>query len=155
MNFDKAFEQLLGHEGGYSNNPSDPGGETNWGISKRNYPNVNITSLTQEQAKVIYRRDYWLACHLDKLPDEVVFDVFDGAVNSGVSQSIKWLQAAAMVPQDGVIGTLTLKACGVLPGYVLHARYNGHRLEFMTRLKTWPVFSGGWARRIASNLKGI
>jgi lysozyme family protein len=57
--FDQAFTRLLGHEGGYVNNPADPGGETNWGISKRSYPQVDIKALTQQQAKWIYQRDFW------------------------------------------------------------------------------------------------
>ena len=59
MTFEEAFSRLMGHEGGYSNDPLDPGGETNWGISKRSYPNVDITNLTRAEAKVIYREDFW------------------------------------------------------------------------------------------------
>ncbi|MFX6884101.1 glycosyl hydrolase 108 family protein, partial [Acinetobacter baumannii] len=65
MNFDQAFDRLIGNEGGYVNNPADPGGETQWGISKRAYPNVNIRDLTREQAKAIYRRDVWQRASLD------------------------------------------------------------------------------------------
>ena len=53
MTFDEAFDTLIGHEGGYSNDPRDPGGETRYGISKRAYPDVNIATLTLEQAKFI------------------------------------------------------------------------------------------------------
>jgi len=153
MNFDEAFTRLLGHEGGYVNDKRDPGGETNWGISKRSYPTLNIASLTEWDAKQIYRRDFWDKCKADKLPPDVRFDVFDGAVNSGIGQSAKWLQRAVNVPDDGEIGPITLAACANVPGYVLSKRYNGHRLEFMTNLKTWAAFGGGWARRIAANLK--
>lgn len=153
MNFDQAFEKLLGHEGGYSNLAADPGGETNWGISKRSYPHLNIATLTEYDAKQIYRRDFWDKCHAEQLHGAVRFDVFDGAVNSGVSQSAQWLQRAAGVIDDGVIGPVTIGACSRFAGSVISARYNGQRLAFMTRLKTWPVFGAGWARRIADNLK--
>ncbi|NQW94048.1 MAG: glycoside hydrolase family 108 protein [Polaromonas sp.] len=159
MNFDVAFERLLGNEGGYSNNPSDPGGATNWGVTqavaRANGYQGDMRDFTQAQAKVIYRRDYWDAVRAGALPAEVRFDIFDGAVNSGVGQSIRWLQRAVGAEADGVLGTQTLAAVGALPGAVVAARYNGHRLMFMAGLKTWPVFGGGWARRIAGNLLGV
>ena len=154
MNFDSAFDKLLGHEGGYSNLPSDPGGETNWGISKRSYPTLNIASLTQFDAKVIYKRDFWDKCQIDLLPNEVKFDVFDAAVNSGVKQSIQWLQQSVGAEADGVLGPQTLKAISELNAPAISAKFNGHRLMFMSGLKTWSIFGGGWARRIANNLLG-
>lgn len=158
MNFDDAFTRLLGHEGGYSNNAADPGGATNWGVTqtvaRANGYQGDMRDFTQDAAKAIYRRQYWDAVQADSLPTEVRFDVFDGAVNSGVGQSVRWLQRAAGADADGVLGAQTLAAVGVLPGAVVAARYNGYRLMFMAGLKTWPVFGGGWARRIASNLMG-
>ena len=154
MNFDSAFDKLLGHEGGYSNLSSDPGGETNWGISKRSYPTLNIASLTKFDAKSIYKRDFWDKCQADLLPNEVRFDVFDAAVNSGVKQSIQWLQQSVGAEADGVLGPQTLKSISELNAPAISARFNGHRLMFMTNLKTWSIFGGGWARRIASNLLG-
>lgn len=154
MNFDQAFDQILGHEGSYVNDSRDPGGETNWGISKRSYPAVDIKALTQGGAKVIYQRDFWDKCRIDELPPALRFDVFDGAVNSGVGQSVKWLQQAVGSSVDGVLGPLTLAALSELSAPAVAARYNGHRLMFMTNLGTWQTFSGGWARRIALNLIG-
>jgi lysozyme family protein len=152
MNFDQSFAKLIGHEGGYVNNPADPGGETKYGISKRSYPHLAIASLTKYDASVIYHRDFWNAAHCDSLPDEVRFDVFDGAVNSGVSQSAKWLQGAVGAVQDGSIGPKTIAAARAIPGATVAARFNGQRLKFMTDLKTWDSFGKGWARRIAKNL---
>ena len=154
MNFDQAFTKLLGAEGGYTCNPADPGGETNWGISKRSYPDVDIKALTQEQAKSIYMHDYWQPCQIELLPEEVQYDMFDAAVNSGNRQAVKFLQKAAGVIDDGIIGTITLNACKNLPGYVLSARFNGYRLQFMSALPAWSTFSRGWANRIAKNLIG-
>ena len=82
MNFDVAFEKLIGHEGGYVNDARDPGGETKYGISKRAYPDEDIAGLTLERAKQIYRRDYWDAVQAEYLPDAVRFDLFDAAAIS-------------------------------------------------------------------------
>ena len=84
MNFDAAFLKLLGHEGGYVNHKADPGGETNFGISKRSYPGEDIKGMTVERAKFIYHRDYWGPAGCDAVPDGLRFDLFDMAVNSGV-----------------------------------------------------------------------
>ena len=94
MDFDEAFDILIGHEGGHVDHPNDPGGETKYGISKRAYPDVNIAALTLDDAKAIYREDYWDRVRADELPAELRFPLFDAAVNSGVAQSIKWLQRA-------------------------------------------------------------
>jgi lysozyme family protein len=157
MDFDTAFDRLIGHEGGYSNHPADPGGETMWGVTARvaraNGYTGPMKDMPRSTAKAIYRRLYWDAVKADQLPEVVRFDVFDGAVNSGVAQSAKWLQRAAGVADDGVIGSKTIAAASAA-GPVIAARYNGHRLEFMASLPTWPSFGKGWARRIASNLKG-
>jgi len=159
MNFDEAFTRLLGHEGGYSNHPSDPGGETNWGITisvaRANGYLGAMRDLPQDVAKGIYKKLYWDAAGIEGLPMSARFDVFDGAVNSGVSQSVRWLQRALGVLPDGVMGPVTLKAASNFPGGIVAGRYNGQRLDFMTRLKTWPDFGAGWARRIAANLKEL
>ena len=153
MNFDKAFERLIGHEGGYVNDPRDPGGETKFGISKRSYPAEDIKALTLERAKAIYRRDFWGVAGCDAVPDAMRFDLFDMAVNSGPVTAIKTLQRSAGVTPDGLLGPITLQALNSTPAPRLVARFNGHRLDFMTDLKTWSVFGKGWAKRVASNLK--
>lgn len=157
MNFDQAFDVLIGHEGGYANHPDDPGGETMWGVTARvarkdGYCG-DMRDLPRDRAKAIYRRMYWDAVRADELPPAVRFDVFDGAVNSGPGRSVEWLQQACGTATDGQLGPKTLAAahasdCG------LAARYNGHRLQFMTDLGTWGSFGKGWARRIAGNLRG-
>lgn len=157
MTFDEAFHRLLGHEGGYSNHPSDPGGETMWGCTK-NVARAHgymgeMRELPCDTAKAIYRRSYWDSVQADALPAAIRFDVFDGAINSGPGQAAKWVQRAAGVADDGKIGPRTLAALQQLSSAQLVARFNGHRLEFMTDLKNWPTFSRGWARRIAANLK--
>jgi lysozyme family protein len=155
MNFDKCFEKLISHEGGYVNNSKDPGGETKFGISKRSYPHLDIASLTLSDVRALYKRDFWDRAQCDRLPPSIAFDVFDCAVNSGIGQSIRFLQRAVGVADDGSVGPLTIAAVGRLEPEAVQARFNGHRLDFMTRLSTWPVFGAGWARRIAENLKQI
>lgn len=156
MTFDDAFTALLGHEGGYSDHPSDPGGRTMWGVTERVARSHGITgdmrTLTRDEAKRIYRADYWEPIRADELPPEVRFDVFDGAVNSGVKQSIKWLQSAVGATADGVIGPKTIAAVNAMTPDRVAKRYNGYRLRFMKDLKNWPSFSRGWADRVAANL---
>ena len=152
MTFDECFEKLIGHEGCYSNNPKDHGGETKWGVSKRAYPALDIADLTIDDAKQIYKRDYWDRAQCDRLHPDLAFQVFDGAVNSGIGNSIRWLQEASGVAVDGVVGPLTLRKVGDMEPSIIIARYNGVRLKFMASLSTWDVFGRGWARRIAANL---
>jgi len=152
MNFDQAFETLIGHEGGYVNDPRDPGGETKYGISKRAYPGEDIAGMTLERARELYRRDYWGPAGCDAVPDVVKFDLFDMAVNSGVKTAIRTLQRAVGTDDDGVLGPVTLQAIQSMHASRLVARFNGHRLQFMSSLATWPAFGRGWANRIAKNL---
>lgn len=156
MTFDQAFDRLIGHEGGYSFHPADPGGETMWGVTARvarlqGYSG-EMRDLSRELAKQIYRKLYWDACRCDELPDRLNFPVFDGAVNSGVAQSIIWLQRALGVEDDGVIGPQTLQAAREHLDPMLPAKVLAHRLRFMSALPTWGQFGRGWANRIAANL---
>lgn len=156
MNFDQSFEKLIGHEGRYSNNPADPGGETMFGVTKavaraHGYAG-NMIDLPLNAAKLIYKSSYWDKARCDELPDAVRFDTFDAAVNSGVIQAVKFLQRAAGVQDDGVIGPKTLSAVRAMDSQLLDKRLSGYRLRFMTELKNWPPFAKGWAARITTNL---
>lgn len=91
-NFNKAVEFVLKWEGGYSNNPHDPGGETKFGISKRAYPHLEISKITKEQAIAIYQKDYWQRCGCDKLEFPLDIIVFDTAVHCGQQRALVWLQ---------------------------------------------------------------
>lgn len=153
MTFDVAFDRLIGHEGGYVNNPKDPGGETNWGISKRSYPNVDIKNLTRDGAKVIYLRDFWNRIHADEMPDGVAFQAFDFAVNSGIETAVRHLQRAIGVADDGHWGPISRAAVQQQSETDTIMRLNAERLDFMTRLSNWPNAGRGWARRIARNLR--
>lgn len=152
MDFVAAFDRLMGNEGGYVNNAADPGGETNWGISKRSYPNVDIKNLTREGAKTIYLRDFWQRIHADELFDGVAFQSLDFAVNSGIETAVRKLQAALRVADDGHWGPVTRAAAKAMSETDQIMRLNAQRLRFMAGLSAWQTFGRGWARRIASNL---
>ena len=150
--FDKSFERLIDHEGGYVNHPNDPGGETKWGISKRSYPHLDIANLTREDAKEIYRRDFWVAGHMHKFHPAVAFQVFDAAVNHGIGNAIRILQRALDVADDGHIGPITMKAAEKIGVNDQLLRFVAYRIKFWTKLSTWNSFGRGWANRAADNL---
>ncbi|WP_052174723.1 glycoside hydrolase family 108 protein [Paracoccus sanguinis] len=148
-NFEAVMEQVFKHEGGYVNHPKDPGGETNFGISKRAHPGVNIRALTKAQAREIYRKSYWNPVRGDDLAAGVDLAVMDYAVNSGVSRSAKALQAVVKVSQDGKIGPQTLKAAAAGNPVEIVKAVCARRMSFLRGLKTWKTFSKGWSRRVA------
>jgi len=116
--FEYQIVKTLQFEGGYANDPDDPGGETNFGISKAAYPDVDIANLSKEDAIAIYHRDYWLRPHCDQLPDNIAGKVFDMCVNMGPVPAIRcWQQTinhlsqeVPGVTEDGLIGPATIKA---------------------------------------------
>lgn len=152
MTFDEALNLVLRHEGGYVNHPSDPGGETNMGISKRAYPDLDIANLTIEQVAEIYKRDYWNRMRCDDLPEPVRYEVFDCAVNSGCAFAGKLLQRAAGTPEDGVVGPKTVAAAKAKDPIRLVGMLSAFRLMHVSNLQTFKTFGQGWAQRIASNL---
>ena len=114
--FNEAWRLTSVWEGGYVNNLNDPGGETNFGISKKSYPNLNIKALRVEDAKQIYRKDFWNRCKLNQVDSQRIANkIFDIAVNSGTSKAGKMLQEACNIlgkslVVDGVIGEKTMQA---------------------------------------------
>ncbi len=151
--FEVMIERILSHEGGYVNRPSDPGGETKWGISKRSYPNLDIASLTRDDAKIIYKRDFWDAINGDSFSDGIAFQFLDSAVNSGIVQSIRFLQRALGVADDGHFGPISKSKLAQIQESDIIMLFLAERLEFMTKLSIWPEYGKGWARRIATNLR--
>jgi lysozyme family protein len=97
-------------DGGYVNNPHDPGGETKFGIAKKYNPNVDIQNLTRAQATEIYRTKYWTPTQCDSLPWPLSLVHFDCAVNQGPGRAALILQRSVGVRADGVIGSQTLSA---------------------------------------------
>lgn len=158
MKFAEIMHVVLKHEGGYVNDPDDPGGETKYGIAKRSHPDVDIKNLTVEDALSIYRRSYWEPSKADKLPAEIRLPYFDGVVNMGQSRMVKVLQKACnhknrkgtQLVVDGRIGRKTIKASENLES----ERLKSFRLLYYANLvtkKPWlEKFYYGWYRRVVS-----
>ena len=135
-------------EGGYVNDPRDPGGETNYGISKRSYPKVDIKNLTREDAIAIYKRDFWDKCRCDELPPEIAVAVFDCAVNQGASIAPRLLQKALRVSVDGEIGPETLGAArkaDVAEAVLDLLSWRLRRYAFTGNAST---YMRGWSKRV-------
>jgi len=155
-NFEKSLAELLKHEGGFVNHPSDPGGATNLGVTQsvwedwidRSVNEENMKALTPTKVAPLYRELYWDRVKGDKLPSGVDYCVFDAAVNSGVSRAAKWLQTTVAAVPDGAIGEQTLKLVLLTNPQMLIDKYNANRLAFLQRLETWPTFGKGWERRV-------
>jgi len=155
MNFDTAINRVLKSEGGYVNDPNDPGGETIWGISRRSFPNFNggdFKNATREQAVEVYRVAFWAMVRADLMPEALQYQALDFAVNSGVDVATRKLQDAAGVADDGYWGPVTRAAIDALPPAVLLFRYLAKRLDYMRRLSNWKFHGRGWAARIAENM---
>lgn len=145
MSFEQAVAMVLKHEGGYVNDARDPGGETRFGISKRAYPDVDILRLTEDEAKAIYRRDYWDTLRPDEIPEELAICLFDCAVNMGRDKAIRLLQRACGVAQDGVMGGNTIAAANRLVDPVV--RFSAERIIAYTGIRGFDTFGKGWLRR--------
>ncbi len=145
--FDRAFDLLMESEGGYSDDSQDPGGETNFGISKRTYPQEDIRFLTLEQAKELYKRDYWDAIRADDLPYPINILIFDAAVNQGKKAAVRMLQEALKIKVDGVIGQQTIKAAVAASDSVC-ADYLAIRAVRYAGTYQFQRFGRGWMRRL-------
>jgi lysozyme family protein len=158
--FERALAKVLVSEGGYVNLKADPGGATNRGVTQRVYdayrqrlglPLVPVRGISATEVEAIYKANYWSLAKCDQLPAGISYVVFDGAVNSGVAQSVKWLQRALNVVPDGVVGNATLAAVqnyGNMDRLV--DAICDRRLAFLKALKTWKAFGKGWASRVAA-----
>lgn len=155
--FARCMPVILKWEGGKVDDPRDPGGRTNQGIIQRVYdnyrrrkglPRQDVYAMAPAERDEIYRTSYWNMVRGDQLPLGVDLVVFDGAVNSGPIQSIKWLQRALGVPDDGVFGPDTLHALteeedvdGLIVSII------DKRETFLKSLKTFKTFGAGWLNR--------
>lgn len=166
MDFDKAFDRLIGHEGKFTNNPKDDGnwtggkqdrGElkgTKFGIAANTYPHLDIKSLTIEQAKAIYREDFWDV--IGKAHPAIKFQMFDAAVNHGRGNAIRILQRAVLVADDGAWGPRSQAALNSMQDLRGHndvlLRFLGYRFKFWASLAKFDAFGRGWTNRGADNL---
>ena len=145
--FDQAFTIVIGEEGGYTDDAADPGGATKYGISHAAYPDLDIANLTLADAQAIYKRDYWDKIAGDRLSAGLALIVFDAAVNNGVGRATAWLQEAARVTVDGVIGDITIGAANQ-DAIATATEFMARRVMFMASLSTWAEFGLGWSRRL-------
>ena len=157
-NWQSAFKMMLASEGGFSNHPSDPGGMTNLGVTKRVWEEwvgresneKEMRSLTPEMVEPLYKRKFWDACKCDDLPTGVDYLVFDFAVNAGVGRSAKILQTAVGVTPDGGIGPITLAAVKAQDPAELIQKFSDAKESFYRSLNTFPTFGKGWLNRVAA-----
>lgn len=145
--FNLAIPVILENEGGYVNDPNDPGGETKYGISKRSYPNVDITNLTVAEASAIYLRDFWL---FGGITDQsVATKLFDAYVNMKHT-AIRIMQSLLQVTPDGSYGKQTEAAINTQPDELLE-RYRAalaqHYRNLVDKNPADAEFLKGWLRR--------
>lgn len=174
--FDQAFDELINVEGGFTDDAGDSGnwtkgiigqGElkgTKYGISAAAYPHLDIKSLTLDEARAIYRQDYWdVWTQLQGLsypfPISFLNELFDAGVNAGLGNAKRFLQRAVNVVDDGAIGEVTvgtldaaLKEYGVAR---VEQWFLAEKLFHYTKLKSWERYGRGWARRVATNLRSV
>jgi lysozyme family protein len=156
--FDPAMAFVLKAEGGYVDNPRDPGGATNMGITLRTLSDwrgttvtkAQVKSLPKDEAEAILGAHYWNSTHCGQLPAGVDLMVFDAAVNMGVGTSAKMLQAAVGADQDGSIGPMTLAAVAQFQPFEIISDLKDRRTAHYRSLSTFEVFGRGWLNRVAS-----
>lgn len=165
ITFDEAFRRLIGHEGGYSKDSRDPGNWTSgkvgvgtlkgtkFGLAANTYPNLDIKNLTLEQAKEIYKKDWWDKLGGHGLHSAITFQLWDFAINAGRSRAIKELQQAVGVTADGVIGPKTIEAVNAQDLNDVLLSLTAERLKFYTSLDSFKTYGKGWTNRVAENLK--
>lgn len=146
----------LGIEKGYVNNPDDPGGPTNRGITQKTLSDYlghpasieDVQNLSLSTALDIYRKNYWAPIHGDDLPPMVALACFDCAVNSGPHESLILLQRALGLHEDGIIGPASIAAINAKVPHDTAVAAITQRFLYMQSLKTWPSFRNGWTERI-------
>lgn len=157
-NWNDSFKHLLVSEGGFVNHPSDPGGMTNLGVTKKVWDQfighesdeAEMRSLTPEMVAPLYKKNYWDACRCDELPTGLDYLVFDFAVNAGPGRAIKTLQSAVGVTPDGGFGPRTLEAVMTHSMNELVDKFSESKLGFYKALPTFATFGKGWTNRVAS-----
>jgi lysozyme family protein len=155
--FQRALSLVLADEGGFVNDPQDPGGATNHGVTLSTYRQLmkpgatvaDLKNITAAELAAIYRKDYWNAICGDQLPAGLDYAVFDFGVNSGAGRAAKALQSLIGVTVDGSIGPKTLAAVKAHDTATLVKQLCNSRLIFLETLPTWGRFGEGWAARIA------
>lgn len=156
--YDAILARLLVHEGGYTNDPSDPGGPTNFGITIFDYRKyvkpdatvADVRAMQLDEAKAIYRSKYWDAQRCDELPAGVDDAVFDYGVNSGIGRSGRVLRRVlGLADDDWRTSDAVLAELARRDATKVIVAICDERLRFLQSLKTWRVFGKGWGARVA------
>lgn len=154
--FQSAVKGVLAREGGYVHDASDPGGETNRGLSRRQYPDLDLAHLTDDTAGAILWRDYWSALSCDALPAVVAVKLFDCAVHCGQQMAVVLLQRALNylghgIMIDGILGPKTRMAVlGARKGALVCAMAGEQYQRYQDLIRRNPqlkTFAAGWAIR--------
>ena len=150
--FNNVIKETLVNEGGYVNDPLDAGGETKFGISKRSYPNVDIKNLTVDDAKTIYKKDYWDKVKGDEIVSiKVAFELFDTAVNMGVRTASKLIQGCSGAYVDGIIGSQSIASINNIDEELLLLRFKISKIAryayITTKRPTNKKYLLGWINR--------
>lgn len=154
-NFDLSLHWVLDHEGGYVDDPKDPGGRTNLGVTQRtlamflwrDVTEQEMRDLTVADVTPIYKKMYWDKVSGDTLPAGVDHAIFDFAVNAGVGTAVKRLQRIVGVEADGLLGPKTLAAVSEnTPEHVIEELYKLRKVYY-EGLPTFTHFGRGWSRR--------
>jgi lysozyme family protein len=151
--FAEAVNHTLGFEGGYTNNPDDPGGATKYGIEQRDMPDVNIRDITPDQAVQYYSEHYWKPLYSQITSQLVANKLFDAGVNIGVGTAVKLLQRALQINEDGVFGPNTLSATNIAgDGLLLMYKQvlTQHYQAIVAEKPTEAEFLAGWLHRANS-----
>lgn len=148
MTFEECVIEVLRFEAGWVNNPADPGGETNFGISKSSYPQLDIKNLTREAAIAIYKRDYWERISADRLPNQIRLLAFDTAVLHGVKFSIATIQAIMGMPATGEWTEANFFALDTIDPKKIIERIAVRRMLVYKGSKNWVRFGAGWSTRL-------
>jgi lysozyme family protein len=156
-NWQKSFELMLKSEGGYVNNPADPGGMTNLGVTKATWENwvgresdeAEMRGLTPEKVEPLYKKKYWDAVRADELPVGLDYLMFDFGVNAGPGRAIKVMQSAVGVTPDGGFGPMTLAAVQAIDPVELIEKFSQAKEDFYRSLGTFATFGKGWLNRVA------
>lgn len=146
--FNRAIAYLMTVEGGYIHHPKDPGGETNFGISKKAFPKLDIKNLSQAKAKQIYQKMYWQPCFHPAMGYKIAVITFDGCVHLGVREGIKQLQKAMRLPADGVLGAGTVGGLRRISQKDLAVRMLTLREESYRKLPQYKTFRKAWLNRL-------
>lgn len=149
--FTTAVAFVLNQEGGLADDPNDPGGITNMGISFQSFPSLGkegIRNLTKDQAISIYERYYWQKLNCDALPYPLALAVFDHGVNMGVYGAASILQGVLGIQRDGIIGPQTVAEAKAREINPLLSAYFTERIMKYTQLTTFVHFGRGWIRRV-------